>query len=96
MVRKRLVESAGNVCEKCAKKPHTLSLRVADTGICSICNQMAECWDFELIELYKSLSIPDEVIWGKLPRLRDSNLTGSTRQSLAKIWRLIKEIDSTK
>ena len=74
-----------NICDKCVKPKEDISIQLADTARCSVCGEVGECWDFELIKLYKSHNIPDQVIWQKLPRLLNTHVHKSERHSLVDI-----------
>ena len=59
-----------NLCSECIPTPYELSFDVADAATCSQCNQVGECWDKELIEMYYSYGLDNDFIWMYLPRLR--------------------------
>lgn len=81
-----------NTCEFCASKPYKYSYQVAETGRCSKCGQIAECWDFELIAFYKVFGLSNELIWSKLPRLRNDGIHSETTNSLENIGLTLKEL----
>jgi hypothetical protein len=71
-----------NVCDKCDAKPHVFSFDVADTGRCSKCGKIGECWDHDLIKFYKSFLLTDEQIHKHLPRLINSNIDEHQQSAL--------------
>jgi len=81
-----------NVCENCVNSEEALSIQLADTGRCSICGDVGECWDLDLINLYKSFSISDQIIWEELPRLLNTHLNKSERHSLVDIKNKLLEL----
>ena len=70
-----------NICDKCEPKPHVLSYDIADTGICSVCGSVGECWDHDLVSYYRRFNLTDKKIWENLPRLRNNGIS-STRFEL--------------
>lgn len=86
-----------NICEHCDEKPHRLTFDVADTGRCSVCGNIAECWDHDLIGMYYSMGLTDDQIYSHLPRLRNSGVVGSNEVSLTAIGeRIAKNVELMK
>ncbi|WP_288987871.1 hypothetical protein [uncultured Pseudoalteromonas sp.] len=63
-----------NRCEACTTSSVDFNFLVADTGQCGQCLYVNECIDVELLELYRSYSLSDEIIYKYLPRLRCSHI----------------------
>ncbi|NAX35482.1 hypothetical protein CAG54_11085 [Vibrio sp. V27_P1S3P104] len=86
-----------NICEHCDEKPHKFTFDVADTGRCSVCGEIAECWDHDLIGMYYSMGLTDDQIYSHLPRLRNSGVAGSNEVSLTAIGeRIAKNVELMK
>lgn len=81
-----------NICDKCEKKPHILSMNLADFGKCSKCGVLGDCWDQDLIKFYREFSLTDEQIFTNLPRLLNPNLRDSSSENLAKIGLCITKL----
>jgi len=79
-----------NMCADChdveSAQP---SSNVADTGVCCACGSISNVWDIELLQLYRGVSISDEVILRELPRLRCSHIPGTPKTSYAQIGQSI-------
>jgi hypothetical protein len=88
----RMDQTAQNICEKCDNKPHVFSFDVADTGRCSKCGNIGECWDHNLINHYKTLSLTDEQIHKYLPRLINPNIDNSAPISLPDLGLRIQKV----
>jgi len=80
-----------NICRDCNKLEQFEDI-VSDTGLCDTCGHVKECCDFELLGLYRAFGIDNDTIWMKLPRLRNSNITGLSSVSLAAIGKAILSI----
>ena len=81
-----------NICDNCDEKPHSLSYDIADTGVCSMCGCVGECWDHDLIKLYKEFSLTDHQIWESLPRLLYSGFESHESHTLALIGKEIQKL----
>lgn len=79
-----------NICHKCDDSGQ-FSFDVADTGVCSHCHNISECWDIELLGFYREFGLTDEQIWATAPRLRHSMIPGSVCYTLPQIARLIAQ-----
>jgi hypothetical protein len=82
-----------NICDQCLPAVDPGSARprdeVADTGVCGVCLRIAEVFDLQALELYRSHGLSDEQIWRYVPRLRCSFVRNeSTRYSLDDLHRI--------
>lgn len=75
-----------NECENCSDKID--SHLVADTGTCTKCGKVSDCWDHDLLAFYRQFEVTDHFIWSNLPRLLDPNLS-SQRASMDKIGQIL-------
>jgi hypothetical protein len=81
-----------NICDKCADKTQVLNIDLADTGRCSKCGNIGDCWDHDLIGFYKTFSLTDEQIYKNLPRLLNTNLNGSSYENLSALGNKINKL----
>ncbi len=75
-----------NVCFDCSDQKD--SDLVADTGVCSKCGKVTDCWDHDLLACYRQFGVSDDFIWSRLPRLLDPFLDGQ-RSSMLEIGKIL-------
>lgn len=81
-----------NRCELCV--PGRYEPQVADTGPCGGCGQINDCYDQDLIALYRGFGIDNKTIWQQLPRIRTRRKPqgGAETVSLATIGEEIHKV----